>query len=168
MNKILLILTLFFLQVAKASEPCSRVAKVNDQEILIDLNSNQKGEGLSSYLEKDPVASIYLTKYRKGNEFKWYDAAVGTVGAALVAVGILANLESKQRAATIVSGVTLIAANFLISYTLKHGNEKNLDRAIEEYNKRNMPKINIGPLSYKNTQKINYDKKIVIAKSWSF
>jgi len=161
-------LTLLFMQIAQASEPCSRVAKVNNQEILIDLNSNQKGEGLRNYLEKDPISSMYLEKYRKGNEFHWYDAAIGTVGAALVAAGILANLDSKQRMATIISGSSLIAANFLISYTLKHGNEKNLNRAIEEYNKRNNPQINIGPLSYKNTQNIVAHKKIVFSKSWSF
>lgn len=156
------------MQVTQGSEPCSRVAKVNNQEILIDINSNQKGEGLSSYLEKDPMASIYMEKYRKGNEFKWYDAAVGTVGAGVVTAGILANLEPKQRAITIVSGVVLIAANFLISYTLKHGNEKNLNRAIEEYNKRNEPRINVAPLSYKNTQNTVDHKKIVLSKTWSF
>ncbi|TDJ08990.1 MAG: hypothetical protein E2O68_01135 [Deltaproteobacteria bacterium] len=168
MNKILLIITLFSLQVAQANDVCSRICMVNDQEILIDLNTNQKGEGLRNYLEKDSVASMYLEKYQKNNEFHWTDAALGTAGAVMVGVGLLANLETKQKTAVAVSGAVLIVANFVIGYSLKNANEKNLERAIEEYNKRNEPKIFMSPLSYKNTQNIVDHNKIVLSKSWSF
>ena len=80
MNKTLLILTFFTLQSASANEVCGRLCKVNDQEILIDSKSNQKGEGIRNYLEKDPEALIYLEKYQKKNEFHWTDAALGTAG----------------------------------------------------------------------------------------
>jgi len=159
---------LFYLPIASANEVCSRVASVNNQEVLIDLNSNQKGEGLRNYLEKDPKASMYLKKYQRGNEFHWTDAALGTIGAILVGVGLLANLETQQKTALFISGSTLIAANFLIGYSLKNGNEKNLERAIEEYNKRNEPRIFVSPLSYKNTQQNVKDKRFALAKTWSF
>jgi len=156
------------MQIASAEEVCGRVATVNEQEILIDLNTNQKGEGLRNYLEKDPVASMYLEKYQKKNEFHWTDATLGTAGAAMVAVGLLGNFDTKQKTAITVSGAALIVANFILGYSLKNANEKNLERAIEEYNKRNEPKIFMGPLSYKNTQNIVDHKKITISKTWSF
>lgn len=168
MNKALLIFSIFTLQSVSANEICGRLCQVNDQEILIDVNSNQKGEGLRNYLEKDPEALIYLEKYQKKNEFHWTDAALGTAGTVMVAAGLLINLDTKQKTAVIATGAALIVANFVLGYSLKNANEKNLERAIEEYNKRNEPQIIIGPLSYKNTQNIVDDKKIVLAKTWSF
>ena len=35
----------------------------------------------------------------------------------------------------------MILVNFFVARTLEYNNEQNLSRAIEEYNKRNLPKI---------------------------
>jgi hypothetical protein len=68
----------------------------------------------------------------------------------------------------LITGGTAILVNFLVARTLEMANEANLVRAIEEYNKRNLPKIYFTPES--NLQgNMNFPGiKIGLSKDWSF
>ena len=59
------------LSVSHAVETCSRIAIVNYQEVLVDSNASEKGEGLRYHLEKDPVAKEYLDTYQKNSAIQW-------------------------------------------------------------------------------------------------
>jgi hypothetical protein len=168
LNKLITIFCLLILPPVKGEEVCGRVGTINSQEILIDLNSSQKGEGLRPHLEKDPIASSYFRRYQKNNEFQWHDAALGTTGAVLTISGLFFNIDPKYKKGLLLAGSSLIIANFILGYSLKNANQKNLERAILEYNKRNNPKIFVSPLSYKNTQKMIYNRAISLSKTWSF
>ena len=82
---------------AKAEDTCSRAALINFQEILVDTNSTQKGEGLRYYIEKDKVANSYLEKYQNGTKIKWHNAALGTIGSALLLGGLLTNNSDSNK-----------------------------------------------------------------------
>lgn len=139
--KIVLIITFLFTRLVMAEETCTRTAIVNNQRILVDTNTVQKGEGLKNYLEKDETAKQFLEAYRKGINSKWQNAALGTFGTALIIGGLLINSGSKARTAFVVSGVSFMAINFFVASTNDYTNETNLQKAIEEYNRRNTPKI---------------------------
>lgn len=126
---------------AKAEDTCGRTATVNYQKILIDTNSVQKGDGLRYYLEKDPIAKSYLDKYTSGSSTKWTSAIMGTTGTALILGGILTSGSNKKP--LIIAGISMITVNFFIARTMEYTNETYLNQAVEEYNKRNLPKIMI-------------------------
>jgi hypothetical protein len=48
---------------------------------------------------------------------------------------------------------------FVLGYSLKKSNESNLEKAIEEYNKTNFPKINVSERD---------EKKLFLAHTWEF
>lgn len=141
-----LILTLFFSfnQALFAVETCSRIAIINYQEVLVDSNASDKGEGLRYHLEKDPVAKEFLNTYQKNSSIRWPNAILGTAGTGLLLSGFFSS-NSQNRQTYVVSGVAVILVNFLVARTLEMSNESNLTRAIEEYNKRNLPKIYFNP-----------------------
>lgn len=138
---------------------CSRTVEINNQEVLIDLNSTQKGEGLKSYLEKDPQASSYYERYEEGNKFKWQDTILGTTGTAAVLTGLALGSQNSSKNTFIITGAALIGIHFILGYSLKKSNESNLEKAIEEYNKRNFPKINVSE---------NKGNNILLAHTWEF
>lgn len=142
-----------------ADELCSRTVEINSQEVLIDLNSTQKGEGLKSYLEKDSQANSYYEKYQEGNKFKWQDTLLGTGGGLAVLTGLSLGSQNTSKNTFIIAGVSMIALQFIIGYSVKRSNESNLEKAIEEYNKRNFPKINVTE---------NEGKNIFLAHTWEF
>ena len=149
-----------------AVETCSRTAIINYQEILVDSNSSQKGEGLRYYLDKDPIAKDYLDIYQKNSAIQWPSAVIGTAGTGLLLFGFF-NSDSENRRLYIISGTATILVNFLVARTLEVSNESNLNRAIDEYNKRNLPKILFEPegaQSYIDFSKI----KIGLAQQWTF
>jgi hypothetical protein len=146
-----------------ARETCSRTATINYQEILVDSSSTQKGEGLRFYLEKDTSAKSYLDMYQNGAKLKWQNAAMGTLGTAFVLGGLVTNNRERKQT-FIIAGFSLIAINFLIAKTFEVSNEDNLLRAIEEYNKRNYPKIYFAPVSYEGALKFD----LALSKDWSF
>ena len=127
-----------------ATETCSRVATINFQEVLIDSNASEKGEGLRYHLEKDPVAVSYLNTYQKNSSVRWPNAILGTLGTSMLLYGFF-NSNSQDRQIYLITGSATILVNFLIARTLEVSNEVNLNRAIEEYNKRNLPKIFFNP-----------------------
>lgn len=160
--------TLFFLQISRtsATETCSRIATINYQEVLVDTNSTDKGEGLRFHLEKDPTAREYLNLYQKNSAITWPTALIGTTGTGILLYGFL-NRNSGDRPVYLISGASVILVNFLIARTVENNNEKNLTRAIEEYNKRNLPKIYFDPENPRGN--INFKHvKIALLKEWSF
>jgi len=139
-----------FVSNVEAQETCSRSAIINYQEILIDTNSTQKGEGLRFYLEKDPTAIKYLDKYQEGAQIKWANIVMGTTGSLLTIGGLLVGGDSDDKKAMIIGGVSLLIVNYLTAQTSYFGNERNLEKAIREYNYRNSPPIYYSP---ENTKK---------------
>jgi hypothetical protein len=152
---------------AIAQEACSRTAIINQQEVLVDSNSTQKGEGLRFYLEKDKIASSYLQKYQDGTKIKWYSAALGTVGTSMIIGSFFVNGESDSKQSLMIGGATAIIINFLMSRTIESSNEKNLNRAIQEYNKRNLPRIEFNQSRYKSGSSESA-KTVYFQKDWSF
>ncbi len=161
---LLTILCLFLVETrANDRETCSRTATINYQEILVDSSSTQKGEGLRFYLEKDPSAKSYLDMYQNGSKLKWQNAAMGTLGSLFVLGGLVTNNRDRKQS-FIITGLSLIAINFLIAKTFDVSNEDNLLRAIEEYNKRNYPKIYFSPVTQVDGIKYEFS----LNKDWSF
>ncbi len=133
-----------------ADEVCSRVATINYQEVLVDPSSNQKGDGLRYYLKKDPVANTLLQNYQEKNRLSWVNAALGTISSTLILAGLIRSKSSSsdgisEQKALLLGGVGIFAINFIIAKTREHNNEELLLRSVEEYNKRNLPRIYFGP-----------------------
>lgn len=166
MRFFLIILFIFNLAEAFAVETCSRIAIINYQEVLIDSNTSQKGEGLRYHLEKDPVAKQYLDTYQKNSGIRWPSTVLGTAGTGLLLFGFF-NSDSEDRRVYLISGTATILVNFLVSRTLEVTNESNLNKAIEEYNKRNLPKIFFNP---EGTQsQMDFSKvKVGLVQQWTF
>ena len=163
MHYLISFLLLFFLTAhVHGAQICSRTAVVNFQEILVDTNSTQKGEGLRFFLEKDQKATDYLNRYQEGTSIKWQTTFLGTLGTILLLSGIFSSNDSNNRNTYLIAGVGTIGINIVISKTLEHTNEINLLRSIEEYNKRNLPKI------YFNTPFSNRDRSGVGGASINF
>ncbi len=149
-----------------AVDTCSRLAVINYQEVLVDTNSTEKGEGLRFHLEKDPLAKSYLETYQEGTQIRWQNAVMGTLGTSLVLGGILTNNSGKKKT-MLIGGATAIIINFLMAKTLDNANESNLIKAIEEYNKRNLPKIYFNP-DLDSSRSTSPGVTMGLEKSWSF
>ncbi|WP_157680711.1 hypothetical protein [Bacteriovorax sp. Seq25_V] len=161
--KFLVILTILFSHASFANEACSRIAIINQQEVLVDPSSNRKGEGLRYHLEKDEIAKRYLDEYQNTIESNLRPAIIGTAGTGLILSAFVANASDKNRKVLLFSGVATILINFLIDKTIDSSNEKNFTQAIEEYNKRQFPKIYL-----KDNENVNPSQGIMMEKSWSF
>src|SRR3989339_1955314 len=96
-----------FVSNVEAQETCSRSAIINYQEILVDTNSTQKGEGLRFYLEKDPTAIKYLDKYQEEAQIKWANIVMGTTGSLLTIGGLLVGGDNDDKKAMIIGGISL-------------------------------------------------------------
>jgi hypothetical protein len=167
---ILRLFLLFFLFIgsmkAFAVETCSRIAIINYQEVLVDSNTTEKGEGLRYHLEKDAVAKQYLDTYQKNSAIQWPSAALGTAGTGLMLYGFF-NSNTEDRRLYIIAGAATILVNFMVARTLEVTNESNLNRAVEEYNKRNLPKIFFNPEATQG--QIDFSKtKLGLAQQWTF
>ena len=146
----LLILSALFPLLCWGAETCSRVATVNYQDVLVDVSSSNRGEGLRYYLAKDPVAKELLDEYQSNNRPTWKSAAMSTVGTAMILAGFLRNNSGENETLTgknflLFGGISLIGISYLISKTNQFSNEYLLLKSIEEYNKRNSPKIFFSP-----------------------
>jgi hypothetical protein len=144
-KSVLLLLLLLAGPRAHAVESCGRTAVVNYQEVLVDASSSNRGEGLRYYLQKDPVSKKLLDDYQDNNRPRWQTAALSTAGTALVVASLLRgggdNDGLMGQKAMLVGGATMVAVGYLISRTKQYNNEERLERAVEEYNKRNSPRI---------------------------
>jgi len=133
-----------------AAETCSRVATINYQEVLVDVSSNKKGEGLRYYLEKDQASKELLDDYQKNIRPSWQSASVSTLGSGMILAGLLRSTEGTNEGFTsreflLLGGLGLITLNYLVLITNEHHNERLLTQSIETYNKRNTPKIFFAP-----------------------
>lgn len=134
-----------------AAETCSRVATINYQEVLVDVSNKNRGEGLRYYLEKDEVAKGLLNEYQSNNIPTWKSAALSTAGSALMIGGLLSTSSGgNSRNFLLFGGATMIAVSYLISKTNQYNNEYLLLKSVEEYNKRNTPKIFFSPTNPKD------------------
>lgn len=146
---------LSFMATPLLAEICSRVAFINSQEILVDTSSNKKGEGLRFYLDKDETAKKYLDEYQKRNNANGYSIALGTAGSGLMIASLFTNSDSNEKKLfdstnMLLAGASLLILNFIIDKSIKKSNEKILDKAVNEYNKRNSPKIYFSPFKQNN------------------
>ena len=144
-TSILCLLNFFFGTIGWANDTCSRTAIVNYQEIMVDQNSGLKGEGLRFHLEKDPKALSYLNVYQKNAKNKIFSTVMGTIGTSSFIAGLFIKSENDQNKPFLIGGLAILALNFLISKSLELENEQNLEKAIKEYNKRNLPRIYFTP-----------------------
>ncbi len=169
MRFFLVFLLIFVTLPVSAVETCSRIAIINYQEVLVDANTSEKGEGLRYHIEKDPVALGYLNTYQKNSSRKWPSAVLGTAGTGLLLAGFF-NSDSEDRRTFILAGATTFIVNFLVARTLEITNEENLNKAVEEYNKRNLPKIFFNPETPEGTQsQIDFSKmKLGLMQQWTF
>lgn len=138
-----------------ANETCSRVAIINYQEVLVDTSSNSKGEGLRFYLEKDPNAKKLLNEYQEQNKPSLLATTTSTLGSAMILGGLLQTDENTSgitnRNSLIYGGLLLSTISYLVSKTLQYNNEELLQRAVEQYNKRNLPRIYFSPFQDNNS-----------------
>jgi hypothetical protein len=165
--KLSVILSSLVFAIGLQAETCSRVAIINFQEILVDTNSSQKGEGLRFYLEKDKIAESYLDLYQENSKIKWHNAALGSAGTGLILAGLFTSSDRNARQTLLVGGATMILINFFVSKTQENANEANLRRAVDEYNQRNLPRIFFESESssyHNNSQPLG----IALSKSWDF
>jgi len=133
---------------------CNRIAYVNYQKILIDSSSTIKGDGLRYLLDKDPIAKSYLDIYQKNALPSWKTAIISTLGLAVGAFGLLNDSDSGLTNKYLLMGLGagIVGTNFYVSKRKSLKNEQNLNRAIQEYNKRSFPKIYFSPEGDKTTK----------------
>ncbi len=139
----------------QAAETCSRVATINYQDVLVDVSSSGRGEGLRYYLQKDQTARVLLDEYQDNNRPTWKSAAASTLGTAMMLAGLLRTGEGENEALTsrnflLLSGATLIAVSYAVSRSNQYNNEYLILKSVEEYNKRNSPKIFFSPTDPKD------------------
>lgn len=149
MLKLTVLILFAFLSEAFAAETCSRVATINYQEVLVDVSSYNRGEGLRYYLNKDPVAKDLLNEYQENSRPSWKTAALPSVGTGLIIGGLLRTGEGEGltgRRVLLVGGITMIAVSYLVNRTNEFKNEYLLQKSVDEYNKRNTPKIYLTPV----------------------
>ena len=150
MSKLTILIYLMMPAWLVAAETCSRVATINYQEVLVDVSSKNRGEGLRYYLEKDEVAKGLLNEYQANNIPTWKSATLSTAGTALMIGGLLTTSEAgNTKNFMLFGGATMIAVSYLISKTNQYNNEYLLLKSVEEYNKRNTPKIFFSPTNPK-------------------
>ncbi|MBL7665554.1 MAG: hypothetical protein JNM93_10510 [Bacteriovoracaceae bacterium] len=143
-----LIITLLPVRVFAEAQTCSRVVQVNYQEILVDASSSKKGEGLRYYLEKDDVACKYLNEYQNNIRPTWQGAIISSIGSFMILYALLSSgnsMDKDKRNFFVMGGASVIFGNYLYAKTRQFQNEDLLNRAIDEYNQRNIPKIYFSP-----------------------
>lgn len=118
--------------------------------MLVDVSSNKRGEGLRYYLEKDPISKQLLDEYQRNENPTWRSAAISTLGTGMILGGILRNNDNGKeflisKNFLLMGGISLIAVSYLVSKTYQYNNEYLLLKSIEEYNKRNTPRIYFSP-----------------------
>jgi len=165
-------LILFFISAMSSTvhsnpEICSRVALINYQEVLVDLSSSQKGEGLRYYLEKDKVSKKLLDKYQKEGQVNLKTTLLGSAGTLTLLSSLFLNTDKSTKKTLRFSGVFLLIINFLLANSYEENNEIFLKRAVEEYNKRNLPKIEFPSLTEAEKEKC-CNPNLIIGKTWSF
>lgn len=149
----LLVLISYFPIWGHAADTCSRVAVINYQEVLVDAGAGKMGEGLRYFLERDPLSKNLLDTYQKKNQPTILNASASTLGSIMILTGLLQTSDEgaiSSKNTMIYGGSLLVAVSYLASKTLKFNNEKYLKQAIDQYNKRNSPRIYFSPFQDDN------------------
>ena len=94
---------------------CSRVALVNYQEVLVDLSSSQKGEGLRYYLEKDKVSKELLDKYQRGGEVNWKTTFVGSAGTLTLLSSLFLNTDKSTKKTKLIRVLATLRPNIILA-----------------------------------------------------
>ena len=142
------ILVNLIISISYSAETCSRIAIINYQEVLVDAGSNKKGEGLRYYLEKDTNSQKLLDEYQERNKPTVLGAATSTLGSFMILSGLMQTNESsgiQNKNTLIFGGGILVALSYLTSKTMQYNNEVLLKRSVDQYNKRNLPRIYLSP-----------------------
>lgn len=152
--KILLTILLFLsAQRSFSDSTCSRIATINYQEVLVDSGTGKMGEGLRFYLEKDPESLALLDEYQKKSKPTPWTAGASTVGSIMILSGLLQTGDQSpfgDKNTLISGGAILVTLSYLMTKTVKLNNEKFLNLAIDQYNKRNSPRIYFSPFRDNN------------------
>ena len=159
------LLFLLFLESGFAEKSCERTAVVNHQEIPLEIISKRKGEGLRVYLKKDKDALRYLDLYQERNRILPFNTLLGIVGPGSLLTGLVLESKSEHKKTFLTWGAVLVVTNFLVTKTIQSTSEFYLEKAVEEYNKRNSPKIDLNF----HTPKISSEAfAFMVKKNWSF
>lgn len=148
LKSLIIIFTFLISTVSFSAETCSRIAIINYQEVLVDAGSNKKGEGLRYYLEKDKNSHKLLDEYQHKNKPTILGAATSTVGSFMILSGLMQTNDSsglQNKNTLLYGGSILVALSYLTSKTVQYNNEVLLKRAVDQYNKRNLPRIYFSP-----------------------
>ena len=151
---------------AWAAKPCERVATVNHQEIPLETVSSGKGEGLRPYLEKDENALRHLDRYQERNRIRPFNTLLGIAGPGFLVAGLVLEPRSEEKKTFLTWGVVLVATNFLVTRAIQGTSESYLEKAVEEYNKRNSPRIELNFLPDPFPPKKSM--VLMVKKDWSF
>ena len=150
-GKFYLTLILLLPALLHGEEACGRTAIINNQPVLVDISSSSKGEGLRPYLNKDIVAKKYLDEYQERTLSPGRFALIGSLAIGLVLGGVAIPPQSQigpfKAKDLITTGVSIMAINFLVAQGVEFKNENLLRKSIDEYNKRNRPRIYFLPYS---------------------
>jgi hypothetical protein len=143
--KLILIISILITQVFAQSETCSRVAVVNYQQVLVDSSASKPGEGLRHFLEKDSRSLSLLNEYQERSKPNWASAAVSSAGVLAMLGGLLSSGNSSGRESLVTRGAAVLLLNYLYRKTVQYQNQAILEQAVNEYNKRNLPRIYFSP-----------------------
>ena len=158
-------ISLIFLESGLAAKSCGRTATINHQEIPLEIISGGKGDGLRSYLEKDKEAMRYFDLYQERNRIHPFNTLLGIVGPGFLLTGLALESRSEHKKTFLTWGSVLVVTNFLVTKTIQGTGELYLEKAVEEYNKRNSPKIDLNFHAPKPSLK---KFAFMIKKGWSF
>jgi hypothetical protein len=153
LNYLILIILPLNIWADDSTDSCARTAIVNYQEVLVDTNNTNKGEGLRHYLDKDPIAKNYLETYQQTSRPQKLIATIGAVGSSMLIASLFTTKKEDQtglqtRDILVIGGIVTLVGNFLVAKTFDYTNEAYLQKSIDEYNKRNFPRIYFGPSAH--------------------
>ena len=154
MRTILTIFLALLCSKTQGASICSRVARINYQEVLVDNGDTGKGKGLEFYLNKDPVSKELLAEYQNRNRPSFVQAGISTIGSILMLTGVFytgSENDNSTKNKLILGGAAVLGLNFLVRRTLTLDSENLLDQAVKQYNARNTPKIYFSPFATDST-----------------
>lgn len=149
----LIVILLLLPSFGLASESCNRIAVVNYREIPVDTG-NTPGEGLRYFLEKDPVSEELLNQYQEEMQQPKWSTIMSSTGSFMLLGSLLQTndkAEGVQNKNTLLfGGALLVTLSFILTKTLQYNAQETLQNAVDQYNKRNSPRIYFSPYGRNN------------------
>lgn len=112
---------------------CTRMAQVGERKIFVDPISLQKGEGLRSLYEEDPLSLKLLEEYQEGTKDLGNLAYIGTPGVALTAWRLTSS-DDLSKDALFWGGISIVMTSFFVGRWMSDRNENYFQSALERYN----------------------------------